>query len=304
MIQSFISNQPQIDVDELSESIINTEGDRLTILESITSDWFDKVKTYTKTMAELDDTWKFWWQFIFEDCLSYLSLYLAIRCRNWNLRLSALKMMAPVFAGYDRTTYRQIIPNHLADIQCFPKQVIDCMKNGGFSVCINEKKGSAVALDEAHEMCVNKDLKNAIIRPTKEYLQKTSLFLRYRIAAYKNLLSQVFPSDTDMQPENITFYSDCKSFLKIEENVKAMIDEATRMNLFPLALNTNRGLMNVFSAQKATSKQSHDLLNFSKIGKEHLNHHIKLRILRKPSIDAPIRKHRLLTMAPIDSKKN
>ena len=91
-------------------------------------------------------------------------------------------MMAPLFTAYDKTTYKKLIPNHLADLKKYPPPVLHNLKKG-FTVSILGKKGHSVALDEAHEMCVNKDLKMAIIRPTKAYLQKTSLFLRYRVKA-------------------------------------------------------------------------------------------------------------------------
>ena len=36
---------------------------------------------------------------------------------------------------------------------------------------------------------------NAMRRPTKAYLKKTSLFFGFRIAAHKNLLIQLFPDN-------------------------------------------------------------------------------------------------------------
>ena len=54
---------------------------------------------FIEKVSSKDDTWKFWCQFIFKDCLAYIALYLAIRCKNWKLRVSALKLMAPLFAA-------------------------------------------------------------------------------------------------------------------------------------------------------------------------------------------------------------
>ena len=48
-------------------------------------------------MARTDDTWRFWVQFVFQDTLAYLSLYLAIWSGNWELRLENVKSMAVVF---------------------------------------------------------------------------------------------------------------------------------------------------------------------------------------------------------------
>ena len=99
--------------------------------------------------------------------------------------MSALKLMSPLFAAYDRTTYQRLVPHHLADIQTFPDSVIQSFQAGAF---IKGRKGHAVALDEAHEMCINKDMKTAVVHPSRAYLNKKSLFLRYRIAAHKHII--------------------------------------------------------------------------------------------------------------------
>ena len=148
---------------------------------------------FVHKMAEKDAVWNLWVNFVFTNCHCYLTLYLAIRSCNWKLRLSSLNQMAPLFAAFDRDTYKRIIPRHLADLKQCPINELQCLEVGGFTVSITGKRYHSVALDEAHEMCINKNMKVAITHPTNAYLQKTSLFFNYRIKAFKNLVQELFP---------------------------------------------------------------------------------------------------------------
>ena len=121
-------------------------------------------------MAEKDKVWNLWADFVFVNCYCYIMLYLGVRSSNWNLRLAGLKIMGPLFAAFNRDTYEQIIPRHLADLKSFPTHVLWCLKEGGFTVNVTGRKFYAVAFDEAHEMCINKDMKSAVTRPTHAYL--------------------------------------------------------------------------------------------------------------------------------------
>ena len=94
-------------------------------------------------MIAIDSTWTFWEQFVFQNCLAYIMLDLGIRCSNWTLRVSALKLMAPLlFVAYNRTTYQKLVPHHLADIQKHPQSILNCLKKG-FIVSISGVKAIA-----------------------------------------------------------------------------------------------------------------------------------------------------------------
>lgn len=211
--------------------------------------------------------------------------------------------MAPLFSAFDRDFYERKIPYHLADIELFPPEVLKCLKNGGFTVSITGQRWCAVALDEAHEMCINKDLKAAVIRPTKSYLQKTTLFFNYRIKAYKNIIHELFPERDIKQTTSNTIIDSSPQTCHSEENIKQMCLFIRTKNLFVTSPTTNRGILNVFSGQKATPEQETDMINFRRIGRQAYFDYIKHHILQQPSfVKVPLRRHKLLTMKPTKSR--
>ncbi len=131
-------------------------------VKSLTNGMETEFYQFVEDQGKNDITWNFWGDFLFKNCYSYILLYLALRGSNWNLQIAGLKMMVPMMAAFDRNVYQRIIPNHLADILIYPKQIMEFLSSGRFTVHISGEHWRSVALDEAHEMCINKDMKGAI----------------------------------------------------------------------------------------------------------------------------------------------
>lgn len=124
---------------------------------------FDAFTSFIEEMSKKNLTWKFWAQFVLKDALAYVALFIALRSGNWDLRLASLKLMAPIFSAYDHFTCKKIIAQNLADILLLPPSVLSCLKQGGFSVSLTGHPWHSVAVDEAHEMGINKACKTSIV---------------------------------------------------------------------------------------------------------------------------------------------
>ena len=59
-------------------------------------------------------------------------------------------------------------------------------ESGAFMCSITGTRMHSVALDEAHEMFVNKDLKTTVTRPTKEYLDRILYYYPVRALVIKS----------------------------------------------------------------------------------------------------------------------
>ena len=115
--------------DEQNVSILFTLIKRLCEDESkIITDF----QQYIATLSAQDETCRLWSKFILEDCLPYIGLFIAMRSGNWNLRMCSIKQMAAFFTAYDRTTYRRLIPRHIAEMLKAPPQLLSSLQDGGF----------------------------------------------------------------------------------------------------------------------------------------------------------------------------
>ena len=59
---------------------LNAFGDKILVQSN-------RFKAFVQQMAQKDNTWKFWAQYVFQDGMAYVSLFLAIRSGNWGLRV-------------------------------------------------------------------------------------------------------------------------------------------------------------------------------------------------------------------------
>ena len=197
----------------------------ITTLHTVTTDsgFHAQFSSFVAKLAATDYTWKFWVQFIFKDALAYIGLYLAIRSGDWDLRMVSIKMMAPIFSAFDHSTYQNLIAQNLADIQSLPQAVLNAFKMGGFVVSITGRAWHSVAVDEAHEMCINKDCKTSIVRPTPDYISRVANYIPLCTKCLQNLRNQIFPEETDHKADTTptsfltTIANDKKKLLPMSE---------------------------------------------------------------------------------------
>ena len=249
---------------------------------------------FCETMAQKHSTFKFWDQFLKKDCFCYLSLWLAIRSGNWDLRLAALKEMVSLFHAFDRYNYAQLIPLHLNMINGLPDYIISDFKNGAFVNSISGIPFSSVAFDEAHEMKINKDCKMSISRslPQPQSMDKVAATIQYRGQLVSNLETQI-----GSQRKNMLYRDMQPSVVKSEfGNVKLYYDKVSQTSVFSVDQPNN--LFHIFSRETANSQQEKSLLNFRQIGQESYESYYKIQILHDTSVNKPvIRKFNLKTFA-------
>ncbi len=260
---------------------------------------YQQFRRFLQKMAQSDYTWRFWIQFVFEDAMAYIGLFLAIRSGNWNLRMASMKKMASIFTAFDHQTYQRIISRHIADLLEMPTTILAMYQQGAFVVSINGRPWHSVAIDESHEMLINRSVKSAVVRPTKDHINRVAQFITYSTTVLDNFRKQLYPEKQKEQHRK-SLLSTQSTDRAFNNNVKAQMRQMKDKALFEVT-SINRGLINPMTGVHASSEQEHDLLNFRYIGQREYLSRIASVILQQPSATVPNRKRRLVTFS--DNKK-
>lgn len=286
-----------------------TQESTVRTLKEMLEDLSDKHREYQKhfckymtDQAEMSDTWKFWTQFVFQDCFAYITLYLSVRSGNWTLRMAAIKSMAALFTAFDRPKYQKLIAQHISDMMTLPDEVHHHLQHGGFAVSIKGRPCHSIGIDEAHEMCINRECKEYVTRPSGENMVRTAIFLPIRAKAIKNLEGQLFPEQNKKHSSVIkTIHATDRESVKLEMNVKCQVEHLKYSNIANVI--SHKKLRHLFKQTEPTPDQVNDLMTFRDIGKKAFETRIEYDILRNPSVKAPKRQKRLLTFTERKSRR-
>jgi hypothetical protein len=252
-------------------------------------------KVFLQKIATPEATWKFWVQFVCQDAMAYVGLFLAIRSGDWHLSMASIKQMAPIFTALDHPTYQKLISRHIADVLCMPQSILTMFHQGAFVVSISGR-GHSVGIDEAHEMLINKAGKTSIVRPSYDYINRIAHYIPYRMKAMENLKQQLFLEEAKQKSFITSPYSNNRNDYKREMNIISQMKVVSDTSLLPVTA-TNHGLIYPFTNKSAMPEQTNDLLIVLAIGHKEFLLWVSCHILKQPSTRAPKRKRRLLTFS-------
>ncbi len=139
----------------------------------------------------------------------------------------------------------------------------------------------AVALDEAHEMLVNKDIKTSVVRPSREYLNRIMYYYPVRAKVGKQLKEQISP------PSRVSIFNCTPHAARCEENIDSMKSKLCDLHVLA-TVQESRGLL-ALDGTITTAEQHKDLIAFRDIGKQYHEAYIQYYIVRDPSAQVPFR---------------
>ena len=149
-------------------------------------------------------------------------------------------------------------------------------------------------------MCINREYKEFVTRPSADYINRTALFLPIRAKAMKNAGKKLFPErKNEIIKEITTIHSTESESKKLEGNIRSMLQKLGTSTL----ANGSKALYHLFNPKTLSSEQIQDLLNFRGVGQKEYDLRVESYILRNPSVKPPKHRKSLLTFAERRSRK-
>ena len=253
-----------------------------TVLQDISVNYND-FEAFIDALVIKSEIVRFWSRFLHVDCLAYIGLFLSIRYRNWELRTGSINELAAIFAAFDRPIYQKLVPRHIHELLLMPSYILHHLQRGSFSARLSGSEWHGIAIDECHEMCINKDAKLAVVHPSKHRMEFLSNYLHFRSACVECVKRQIFP-EREVNKQEFS-HSVMGMDRKREENILRMVQVINSKEMLSLT-----GLWNFLEEKEATPEQAHDLLNFRAIGQKAYEQFVAQKILGLPSTSSPNRK--------------
>ncbi len=144
-------------------------------------------------------------------------------------------------------------------------------------------------------MLINKDCKLVVVNPTKEFINRLSLYFPFRSKVLHNLRKQLYPNVTDDHKS-----SDLASRTrnaKAAENSEIMKIAISRSGILPSEITAGMALMDTFTGKTASPSQQADMLSFRAVGQADFDAFVQYTYLGSPSVQPVARSHRLKTFS-------
>ena len=180
----------------------------------------------------------------FKDAMTYVSLFLAIRSGNLDLRLASIKSMAAIFTAFDHSTYQRVIIAAFGRCSCtansnlrnVPPRCICC-------VSVSGRPWHSVTTDKSHEMLINKDCKTSIIHSLPDYVNRIAQHMSY------SLQNELFPRKNNRKMSVHHFQLQ----LTHEQNRNAQVRALQEISVL-LTLEENYKLFHLEKGQSCTTE--------------------------------------------------
>ncbi|CAC5398860.1 unnamed protein product [Mytilus coruscus] len=164
--------------------------------------------------------------------------------------------------------YSRLLPFHIADLKSFPKSTIEHFEEGGWVVNILGRNMHSQGLDEAHESCINREVKNAMSNVfTLSALTKLVHYIPFRAKVLGNIKDQLECKRKDFNNSVNRPSFEIQNITSYRENIESGLFFRYENGQLKHAFNSKVVLTDI---------QRSDLLNLQKIAQEHLEKYVKI----------------------------